>query len=179
MGSQLYNRGRHAMAVAVRRIVDPDRAGPPRIVVLLVGNGAKETTLHGRPPSTHLALVRALEEVPNVAVVRVHEAGTTMVRCPRCRRLGTRPSTLGLTAQANGWLTGSGGRGAHGSLDTVHCQFTVRGRQPIAGTGLAISGPTPRARAPHLGGDRHRLQPRRHEWWVGVTMHAACARSAT
>ena len=65
------------MAVAVRRIVDPDRSGPPRIVVLLVGNGARETSLRGRPPSAHLALVRALCDVPNVALLRVHEAGTT------------------------------------------------------------------------------------------------------
>ena len=49
----------------------------PRIVVLLVGNGARETSLRGRPPSAHLALVRALCDVPNVALLRVHEAGTT------------------------------------------------------------------------------------------------------
>jgi hypothetical protein len=85
----------------VRRLVEgPGTPGArPRLVVLCVGNGARGTNFPGRPPSSHRVVERALTDVPNVALVRTHEAGTTKVRLSSWRG-GGRLRTLMLWGRA-------------------------------------------------------------------------------
>jgi hypothetical protein len=103
---QLYDHRKAAIAAAVRRLVEgPGTPGArPRLVVLCVGNGAQGTNFAGRPPSSHRVVERALFDVPNVAVVRVHEAGTTKVRLSSWRGGGPL-RTLTLWGRARYGLT--------------------------------------------------------------------------
>lgn len=83
---QLHYRKQAAIAAAVRRLVEGPGlpSGRPRLLVVCAGNGAERTNFRGRPPSSHLAVERALYEVANVTVLRIHEAGTTKVCAHAC-----------------------------------------------------------------------------------------------
>lgn len=91
---QLHYRKQAAIAAAVRRLVEGPGlpSGRPRLLIVCAGNGADRTNFRGRPPSSHLAVERALHEVANVFILRIHEAGTTKVCAHASALLGSRRS---------------------------------------------------------------------------------------
>jgi len=114
-GAQLYNSKRRALEVAIRRILGLDVTAGPRLIVLLIGNGASDTNLKGRPPSAHKALERALADVPNAVLLRTGEAGTTMVR---------------LLHRAGGRHSGASGAWAQPAAGGVRPQAGTHDRSP-------------------------------------------------